>query len=103
VKAHQADGQPVISVDAKKKELIGPYKNNGREWMPQGRPEQVNVYDFIDRDAGKVTPYGVYDVTTNTGWVGVGTDHDTAAFAVRPSGTGGTRSAGPPTPTRPGC
>ena len=82
VRAHQADGQPVISVDAKKKELIGSYKNNGREWMPQGKPEQVNVYDFIDRDAGKVTPYGVYDVTTNTGWVGVGTDHDTAAFAV---------------------
>jgi hypothetical protein len=82
VKEHQADGQPAISVDAKKKELIGPYKNNGREWTPQGQPEQVNVYDFIDREAGKVTPYGVYDVTTNTGWVGVGTDHDTAAFAV---------------------
>ena len=69
-------------MDAQKKELIGSYKNNGREWMPQGKPEQVNVYDFIDRDAGKVTPYGVYDITTNTGWVGVGTDHDTAAFAV---------------------
>jgi transposase len=82
VRAHQADGQPVISVDAKKKELIGPYQNNGREWMPEGQPEQVNVYDFIDREAGKVTPYGVYDVTSNTGWVGVGTDHDTAAFAV---------------------
>lgn len=82
VHAHQAEGQPVISVDAKKKQLIGPYKNNGREWMPEGQPEQVNVYDFIDREAGKVTPYGVYDVTENTGWVGVGTDHDTAAFAV---------------------
>ena len=82
VAAHQADGQPVISVDAMKKQLIGPYKNNGREWMPKGQPEQVNVYDFIDPERGKVTPYGVYDVTANTGWVGVGTDHDTAAFAV---------------------
>ena len=82
VRDHQGDGQPVISVDAKKKELIGPYKNAGREWMPAGQPEQVNVYDFIDPEAGKVTPYGVYDVTANTGWVGVGTDHDTAAFAV---------------------
>jgi hypothetical protein len=72
----------VISVDAKKKELIGAYKNAGQEWQPTGQPEQVNVYDFIDREAGKVTPYGVYDVTSNTGWVGVGTDHDTAAFAV---------------------
>jgi transposase len=82
VRAHQADGQPVISVDAMKKQLIGPYKNNGREWMPKGQPEPVNVYEFLDPEAGKVTPYGVYDVTTNTGWVGVGTDHDTAAFAV---------------------
>ncbi len=82
VRAHQGDGQPVISVDAKKKELIGSYKNNGREWMPKGEPEKVNVYDFIDPEQGKVTPYGVYDVTANTGWVAVGTDHDTAAFAV---------------------
>jgi len=82
VLAHQGEGQPVISVDAKKKELIGPYKNGGREWMPAGQPERVNVYDFIDREAGKVTPYGVYDLTANTGWVAVGTDHDTAAFAV---------------------
>jgi hypothetical protein len=79
---HLADGQPMISVDAKKKEHIGPYKNAGREWMPAGAPEQVNVYDFIDPELGKATPYGVYDVTANTGWVGVGTDHDTAAFAV---------------------
>ena len=82
VLAHQGEAQPVISVDAKKKQLIGPYKNAGREWMPAGQPEQVNVYDFIDREAGKVTPYGVYDITANTGWVAVGTDHDTAAFAV---------------------
>ena len=79
---HQSSGDPVVSVDAKKKELIGAYKNGGREWMPEGQPEQVKVYDFIDPEQGKVTPYGVYDVTTNTGWVGVGTDHDTAAFAV---------------------
>jgi hypothetical protein len=82
VKAHQESSDPVISVDAKKKELIGPYKNAGREWMPAGQPEQVNVYDFIDKTLGKVTPYGVYDVGTDTGWVSVGTDHDTAAFAV---------------------
>ena len=82
-RAHQADGQPVISVDAKKKELIGQYKNGGREWTPaKGSPERVNVHDFTDRAAGKAIPYGVYDVTANTGWVGVGTDHDTAAFAV---------------------
>jgi transposase len=82
VRDHQGEGEPVISVDAKRKELIGAYKNAGQEWQPTGQPEQVNVYDFIDREAGKVTPYGVYDVTSNTGWVGVGTDHDTAAFAV---------------------
>ena len=82
VRAFQATGEPVISVDAKKKELVGTYKNKGREWMPTGEPERVNVHDFIDHDLGKATPYGVYDVTTNTGWVTVGTDHDTAAFAV---------------------
>jgi len=78
-----AAGQPVISVDAKKKQNVGSYKNGGREWRPAGDPEQVNVYDFIDKDKGKVTPYGVYDVGANTGWVSVGTDHDTAAFAVQ--------------------
>ena len=82
VKDHQESSDPVISVDAKKKELIGPYKNAGHEWMPAGQPEQVNVYDFIDKTLGKVTPYGVYDVGADTGWVSVGTDHDTAAFAV---------------------
>lgn len=82
VKDHQSAGCPVISVDAKKKELVGEYKNGGREWSPKGRPEQVNVYDFIDPEKGKVTPYGVYDLGANTGWVAVGTDHDTAAFAV---------------------
>jgi hypothetical protein len=82
VKDHQRAGCPVISTDAKKKELVGVYKNAGAEWRPKGEPEQVNVYDFINKDLGKVTPYGVYDLTANTGWVSVGTDHDTAAFAV---------------------
>ena len=76
-------GQPVISVDAKKKENVGNFKNGGREWRPRGSPERVNVYDFKDKDLGKVTPYGVYDVAANAGWVSVGTDHDTAAFAVQ--------------------
>jgi len=79
---HLASGDPVISVDTKKKELVGAYKNNGREWQPKGEPEQVKVHDFIDTELGKANPYGVYDVGTNTGWVSVGTDHDTAAFAV---------------------
>jgi hypothetical protein len=79
---HLAAGDPVISVDTKKKELVGAYKNNGREWQPKGEPEQVKVHDFIDTELGKANPYGVYDVGTNTGWVSVGTDHDTAAFAV---------------------
>jgi hypothetical protein len=82
VKAYQKQGQPVVSVDAKKKELVGRYRNGGREWQPSGSPEEVNVYDFIDKDLGKAIPYGVYDQTANTGWVGVGVDHDTAEFAV---------------------
>jgi hypothetical protein len=79
---HLAAGQPVISVDTKKKELVGRYKNGGAEWRPAGEPEQVKVHDFVDRDLGKANPYGVYDLAANTGWVSVGTDHDTAAFAV---------------------
>lgn len=75
-------GQPVISVDAKKKENVGNYKNNGSTWRPIGNPENVNVYDFVDPKNGKVTPYGVYDIQKNQGWINVGTDHDTAAFAV---------------------
>ena len=82
VKRFQAEGQPVISVDAKKKELIGAFYNKGREWFPQGQPERVRVHDFIDPELGKVTPYGVYDMAANQGWVSVGIDHDTAAFAV---------------------
>jgi transposase len=79
---HLAAGDPVISVDTKKKELVGPYKNGGKEWRPGGDPEQVKVHDFIDPTLGKANPYGVYDLAADTGWVSVGTDHDTAAFAV---------------------
>jgi hypothetical protein len=82
VKDHQATADPIISVDTKKKELVGPYKNNGRQWRPKGEPVQVNTHDFLDRQTGKAIPYGIYDVTANTGWVSVGCDHDTAAFAV---------------------
>jgi len=79
---HLAAGDPVISVDTKKKELVGHYKNGGQEWRPAGDPEQVKVHDFIDPSLGKANPYGVYDLGADTGWVSVGTDHDTAAFAV---------------------
>jgi Rhodopirellula transposase DDE domain len=82
VRAHQDSGQPVISVDAKKKELVGAFKNGGREWQPKGQPESVNVHDFLDKELGKAIPYGVYDVAADAGWVSVGTDHDTAQFAV---------------------
>jgi len=74
--------EPVISVDTKKKELVGNFKNNGREWRPKDRPELVNVHDFIDPKLSRAVPYGVYDITNNFGWVSVGTDHDTASFAV---------------------
>ena len=76
------DGEPTISVDTKKKELIGPFKNGGRELRPKGEPEQVLTHDFIIRELGRVNPYGVYDVAHNEAWVSVGVDHDTAAFAV---------------------
>jgi hypothetical protein len=82
VAQYQRSGEPVISVDTKKKELIGDFKNGGREWQPKGRPEPVRVYDFIDPALGKVAPYGVYDVSANQGWVSVGITHDTAEFAV---------------------
>ena len=74
--------QPVISVDTKKKELVGDFKNPGREWRPKGEPEDVRVHDFQDKELGKAIPYGVYDVTNNQGWVSVGIDHDTAYFAT---------------------
>jgi hypothetical protein len=73
---------PVVSVDTKKKELVGAFKNGGREWQPEGLPEQVNVHDFPDPAVGKAIPYGIYDLGRNAGWVTVGQDHDTAAFAV---------------------
>ena len=75
-------GQPVISVDTKKKELVGDFKNGGRELRPKGDPEPVRVHDFVIPELGRVTPYGVYDVGKNRGWVSVGVDHDTATFAV---------------------
>jgi len=80
--AHMDASNPVVSVDTKKKELVGAYKNAGREWSPAGKPDKVKVHDFIDPDLGKANPYGVYDVAADTGWVSVGTDHDTAEFAV---------------------
>ena len=82
VKQFQKQRQPVISVDTKKKELIGNFKNHGRDWRPKGSPQNVLVYDFVGLGSGKVTPYGVYDLIQNSGWVNVGVDHDTAAFAV---------------------
>src|SRR6516164_4418143 len=78
----QQRSQPVVSVDTKKKELVGDFKNGGREWHPEGKPEEVRVHDFQDKELGKAIPYGVYDVTNNQGWVSVGIDHDTAYFAT---------------------
>lgn len=82
VRRFQNRDQPAISVDTKKKELIGDFKNAGREWRPRGEPEEVRVHDFLDKNLGKVIPYGVYDMINNQGWVSVGIDHDTAQFAV---------------------
>ena len=81
-KAFQRQGQPVVSVDTKKKELVGQYRDGGREWQPKGKPEKVKVHDFIDEGLGKAIPHGVYDMAANNGWVSVGVDHDTAEFAV---------------------
>src|SRR5438876_2624629 len=81
-KAFLRSHQPIISVDTKKKELVGNFKNNGREWRPKATPDLVNVHDFIDPELARAVPYGVYDITNNLGWVSVGTDHDTACFAV---------------------
>ena len=82
VRLFQRKGQPVISVDTKKKELVGDFRNAGREWRPKGQPLQVRVHDFLDKDLGKAIPYGVYDLTRNEAWVSVGIDHDTAEFAA---------------------
>ena len=76
------EGRPVVSVDTKKKELVGEYKNSGQEWRPRGQPQEVNVHDFPDKKLGKAIPYGVYDIVNNEGWVSVGTNHDTAEFAA---------------------
>jgi transposase len=86
VRQFQAAGQPVVSVDTKKKELVGDFKNAGRTWRPVGHPEPVRVHDFLIPEQGKAVPYGVYDLTRNAGWVSVGIDHDTASFAVRTIG-----------------
>ena len=83
VSASLAARQPVISVDTKKKELVGDFKNGGREWRPQGEPEAVRVHDFLVKELGRAVPYGIYDLAANAGWVSVGMDHDTAAFAVQ--------------------
>lgn len=82
VRVFQERGQPVVSMDAKKKELVGDFANQGEEWQPQGTPEEVGTHDFPDPHLGKALPYGVYDMTTNHGWVSVGIDHDTAQFAT---------------------
>jgi transposase len=83
VRKLQTNGQPVISVDTKKKELVGDFRNAGKQWRPKQSPEQVRVHDFLIPEKGKAIPYGVYDLTRNTGWVSVGIDHDTASFAAR--------------------
>ena len=82
VRRRMAAGSPVISVDTKKKELVGNFRNSGQQWRPKGRPKRVNVHDFLDPKKGKAIPYGVYDVGRNVGWVSVGIDHDTGRFAV---------------------
>ena len=82
VRTSQEQGRPVVSVDTKKKELVGDFKNAGREWQPEGAPEEVRMYDFADKRLGKVIPRGVYDLTWDEGWVSVGVDHDTARFAA---------------------
>jgi hypothetical protein len=82
VEGFQARNQPVVSVDTKKKELVGNFRNGGREWQPKGEPEAVNVHDFPDDAVGKAIPYGVFDMARNEAWVSVGRDHDTPAFAV---------------------
>ncbi len=83
VEAALADNEPVISVDTKKKELVGDFRNGGRDWRPKGSPQEVRVHDFLIKELGRAVPYGVYDLAANAGWVSVGMDHDTAAFAVQ--------------------
>jgi hypothetical protein len=102
-KAYQARGQPVISVDTKKKEGVGEFKNGGREWPPMGEPEYVRGYDFQDKELGKAIPYGVYDGTTNTGWVRVGMDYDRRNLLSRRCNNGGGRWVGAPIQRPPTC
>ena len=82
IRRHHRRGEPVVSVDTKKKELIGDFRNGGQRWRPQGEPDEVRTHDFVDKELGKAIPYGIYDLRRNRGWVSVGIDHDTAAFAV---------------------
>lgn len=94
VRQHLSQGEPVISVDTKKKESAGEFKNGGREWRPKGKPEEVGVHDFPRQGLGKMAPYGIHDLGRNTGWVSVGVDHDTSAFVWRAFGAGGIRWVG---------
>ena len=91
----------MISVDTKKKELVGDFKNAGREWRRQGEPEEVRVHDFLIKELGRAVPYGIYDLASNAGWVSVGITHDTAASRSRQFAAGGRRSAAPVTPRPP--
>jgi hypothetical protein len=100
---HRDAGEPVVSVDTKKKELVGNYRNGGREWRPAGDPVLVRDHDFPDQELGKAIPYGIYDLAANTGWVNVGTDHDTSVLRWSRSAAGGRPAAGKTTRARPGC
>jgi hypothetical protein len=103
VREHQQAKCPVISVDTKKKELVGQFSNKGRQWWPKGEQEPTKTHDFPDKQLGKAIPHGVYDVAADTGWVNVGTDHDTAEFAVESIHTGGPASARAATRARTDC
>ena len=103
IREFQADHQPVLSVDTKKKELVGDFKNNGRELRPKGDPEKVRVHDFVIPELGRAAPYGVYDVTQNAGWVSVGVDHDRPPSPPKASGGGGSLWGMRPIPERRGC
>ncbi len=103
VREHRDAGEPVISVDTKKKELVGNYHNGGREWRPAGEPAHVKDHDFPDLELGKAIPYGIYDLAADAGWVNVGTDHDTALSLWSRSAAGGTTRAWPPTRPHGGC
>ena len=103
VSAALAEGQAVISADTKRKELVGDFKNAGREWRRQGEPEEVRVHDFLIKELGRAVPYGIYDLASNAGWVSVGITHDTAAFAVQTICRWWRRSAAPVTRSHPTC